>query len=135
MTSNQPKDYVKPEERTEPRTEPGGDRYAEQIGDAVNLLGKPKPELLWVLLLVIVIEGAQLWEADARVENTKAIWGQMISQLEATEQNRAEEMRRAQESIKELSRTLGRSAEAINTTSHRVFREAQRPGVIVEAPE
>lgn len=125
MNTTQPPDYVQPKERTEP----SGDRYADQIGDAVNLLGKPKPELLWVLLLVIVIEGAQLWEADSRVTNTTALWNTMLTHLEVTEKHRAEEMRRAQEAIKELSRTLGRTSESVSTTSRQVFRDTTRPPV------
>lgn len=100
-----PKDY---DDR--PQT---GDRYAEQVSGVIKTLGAPKPELLWILLLVLVIEGAQLYEAANRVGATSEIMTGVLGHISTIETNRQEENRRLQESNKLLVGSITRQSDRI----------------------
>ena len=106
-------------EQHSPPKEPYDDRqqndraYAEQVAGVLKTVGKQKPELLWILLLVVVIEGAQLYETAHRVVATQAIMGKVTDHIATVEANRQEENRRMQDTAKLLVQTPARRTDRI----------------------
>lgn len=96
-------DRITAAERTDP--------YAQQVSGVIDKLGAPKPELLWVLLLVIVIEGSQLWESDGRIAAIREWQREQAAFLMVVEEHRKEENRRMQETNKHLAQSLSRHAD------------------------
>lgn len=116
-------DQVTREDRVDPK---GGDPYGEQVTGIIDKLGGKKPELLWILLLVMVIEGAQLFRASAKIDVTKDIMTQVIAHLGQVENNRREENRRFQEVNKELASTLSRQTGTVATLFSEMARNRGR---------
>ena len=99
-------DQISAAERTDP--------YAQQVTGVIDKLGAPKPELLWVLLLVIVIEGAQLWESGTRVAAIREWQSEQAAFLATVEEHRQEENRRMQETNKFLAQALSRHTDRVS---------------------
>jgi hypothetical protein len=99
-----PKDY-------NDRAPQQSEQVAEQVAGVLKTVGKQKPELLWILLLVIVIEGAQIYETTHRVEATQSIMREVIAHIQTVEANRQEEGRRMQENNRMLVHTIARRSD------------------------
>lgn len=98
-------DQVSPQERTDP--------YGAQVTGIIDKLGKPKPELLWVLLLVIVIEGVQVFEYQHRTDAIREWQIGVNAYIATVEANRRDENRRLQETTRLLAQTLTRQADRL----------------------
>jgi hypothetical protein len=97
-----------PKEPYTDRAPQQSEQVAEQVAGVLKTVGKKKPELLWILLLVVVIEGAQIYETTHRVEATQEIMGKVTDHIATVEANRQEENRRMQDTAKLLVQTLAR---------------------------
>jgi len=108
QSSTPPKDY---DDRRPPEA------YAEQVAGVLKTVGGPKPELLWILLLVVVIEGTQLYETAHRMVATQEIMNKITEHIATVEANRQEENRRMQDTSKLLVQTIARQSDRIGRTA------------------
>ena len=106
----EPKDY-------DDRQPQQSEQVAEQVAGVLKTVGRQKPELLWILLLVVVIEGAQLYEAANRVAATTTVMASVTEHIKVVETNRQEENRRLQESNRMLVQTIARQSDRIGRSA------------------
>ena len=85
--------------------------YGEQLSSTINALQRPTSILLFVVLIVAIIELAQYFADRIKFDANKLVWQDINEHLKQVENNRSEEMRRSQETIRELAEQVARDSE------------------------
>lgn len=122
-------DGVKPRERVSPGVRFGrreSDTYVSQAVDIAGIIGAKQPALLWALMLVIVVEGAQLWESGGRTAAIREWQREQSAFLMVIEEHRKEENRRMQETNKHLAQSLSRRADRVSRAATAPKAELQQ---------